>query len=105
MPIVKKLVSTQGHNPTSMTVLNKAYSAGGGAGQTVSVDLSSFFVDGFGTGFLPTDGRYFVGVTTSTPTIPSVTGKGNSGFTVLLTPITAAATISAGQMDCYVIGP
>jgi hypothetical protein len=99
----RKLVTSQGHNLTSFTTLNRTYSAGGGAGQTVSVDMTSFYQDNYGNGLLPTLGRYCVNVSPSTPAIPSISNKGNSGFTITLSPISPTATISAGVFDCVVM--
>jgi hypothetical protein len=104
---VRKLTGTNGHNPTSMVLYGRANVAGGGAGQSVSTDLTTYFQDAFGNGILPGDatlGRYFVGVTASQPAIVSVTSKSNSGFNVVLTPPTASATISAGTFDVHVMG-
>jgi hypothetical protein len=103
---VRKLVGTAGFDSTNMVVYGKANSAGGGAGQSVTIDMTTFFTDQYSQGILPGDigqGRYHVSVTADQPAIVSVTNKTNSGFNVVLSPPTASATIAAGTFSVHVI--
>jgi hypothetical protein len=101
MPIRKRLIGENGLMATYVALPNVA-NAGGTAGANVTVSLATSFQDGFGVGMLPND--YVVVVTPSAPAIPSVTSKTTSGFSVVLSPITASATVAAGTFDVLILG-
>ena len=101
MPIRKRLIGENGLMAT-FAVLSNVANAGGTAGANVTVSLATSFQDGYGVGTLPND--YAVMVLPSAPAIASVTGKTTSGFSVVLTPATASATIVAGSFDVVVLG-
>jgi hypothetical protein len=101
MPIRKRLIGENGLMASFVALPNNVNGAGT-AGSNVTISLASSFQDGFGVGTLPND--YVVVVTPSAPAIPSVTGKTTSGFSVVLSPITASATVAAGTFDVLVLG-
>jgi hypothetical protein len=101
MPIRKRLIGENGLMATFVALPNVAYT-GGSAGSNVTTSLATSFQDGYGVGTLPND--YCVVVNPSTPAIPSISGKTTSGFSVVLSPITASATVAAGSMDIIVLG-
>jgi hypothetical protein len=74
----------------------------GTGGSNVTISSAASFQDGFGVGTLPND--YAVMVLPNQPAMASVTGKTTSGFSVVLTPPTASATLAAGVMDIIVLG-
>jgi hypothetical protein len=103
MPInVKKLVGHNGYSPTCMVSCNVANVAGGGAGASVTVDLTTAYRDQYSNGVLPSDGNYAVIVTPSQAATANVTGKTASGFSVVLTPVLSSATLAAGTFDLIV---
>jgi hypothetical protein len=80
--------------------------AGSGAGQPITVVISSF-VDQYNNGLLPIGNGsqdYSVQVTPSQPCAVSISGKTTSGFTVTLTPINSSTTLAAGTFDVTVVG-
>jgi hypothetical protein len=101
MPIRKRLIGENGLMATFVALPNNANGAGT-AGANVTTSLATSFQDGFGVGTLPDD--YCVIVSPSAPAIASVSGKTSSGFSVILSPITASATIAAGTFDVVVLG-
>jgi hypothetical protein len=86
-----------------MVSWNQANSAGGGAGQSVSVNMGSAFQDNYGVGILPADGQYAVHITPSQSATASVNSKTASGFNVVLTPVPTTATLAAGTFDVTVM--
>jgi hypothetical protein len=94
------LVGGNGFLPSIQIVPNVA-NAGGSAGADVTTSLATSFVDQYGNGYLAND--YCVLVTPNQDAMTSVTGKTTSGFSVVLTPKTASATIAAGTMDVVVL--
>jgi hypothetical protein len=101
MPIRKRLIGENGLMASFVALPNVA-NTGGTGGSNVTVSLATSFQDGYGVGTLPND--YVVVVSPSAPAIPSVTGKTTSGFSVVLSPITASATVAAGTFDVVVLG-
>jgi hypothetical protein len=77
------------------SMLAVANAAGGSAGATVSTPIS------FPSG-LPA--AYFVDVQPSQACFVTITSKTNTGFNVVLTPMTTGTTLAAGTFDVVVIG-
>jgi hypothetical protein len=102
MPSRKHLIGSHGLSPLCMISSNVANVAGSGAGASVTVDLSSSYQDQFSVGILPLN--YSVLVTPSQAATANVINKSNSGFQVVLTPVLASATLTAGTFDCVVLG-
>lgn len=97
------LVGANGYSPMQYSAYNQTNSAGGGAGQSVTVSLATTFQDQFGNGVLPENG-YCVSVTPNQSATAYVTGKTTSGFSVVLVPVPTTATLAAGQFDILVMG-
>jgi hypothetical protein len=95
------LVGANGFQPSIQIVPNVA-NAGGSAGADVTTSLATSFQDQYGNGFLPPD--YAVIVTANQDAMTSVINKTPSGFSVVLTPKTASATIAAGTFDLVILG-
>jgi hypothetical protein len=100
MPTKKQLIGANGWTPSMQITPNVANGAGT-AGADVTVSLATSYTDAYGNGVLPND--YCVLVTPSQDAMVSVTGKTTSGFSVVLTPKVAAATIAAGTFDVVVL--
>jgi hypothetical protein len=98
------LIGGSGYSPIHYALANQANSAGGGAGQTVSISYATFFQDQYGNPQLPDPANYSVAVCPSQSAIGYVTGKTNSGFSVVLSPIPTTATLAASTFDVIVSG-
>ena len=79
------------------TKYNIANSAGGGAGQSVTVAVAVPVAAG-----LPSNGNYIVDVETSQDCTAFVSSKTATGFNVTLTPRLAANTLSAGTINVQI---
>jgi hypothetical protein len=98
------LIGANGYNPTHYSFYNQTNSAGGGAGQSVTIGMATTFQDQYGTGVLLSNGQYCVSVTPNQSATAYVTGKTTSGFSVVLTPLPTTATLAAGQFDVLIMG-
>jgi hypothetical protein len=103
----RRLVGANGYQPTCYAFYNQTNGAGGGAGQSVTVDMTNTFKDGYGQPVLPGDsqtGEYSVSINPGQSATAYATNKTNAGFNVVLTPVPATATLAAGQFDVLVLG-
>ena len=97
------LVGANGYSPMQYSSYNQTNTAGGGAGQTVTISLATTFQDQYGVGVLPENG-YCAVVTPNQSAAAYVTGKTTSGFSVVLTPLPTTATLAAGTFDVLIMG-
>jgi hypothetical protein len=100
----QRLIGENGHNATHYGFYNQPNSAGGGAGQPVTVSFATTFQDQFGQGVLPEDGRYSVAVNPGQSATAYATNKTSSGFSVVLTPVPSTGTLAVGTFDLIVLG-
>jgi hypothetical protein len=95
---VQILTSNQGDKLSIIKQASIPNAAGGGAGASVSTNLT--YADRFGNGLLPPS--YVVLVTASQPATASVINRTSTGFTVVLTPV--SGTLAAGTFEVLVVG-
>ena len=98
------LVGANGYSPLQYSFYNQTNNAGGGAGQSVTISMATTFQDQYGNGVLPSNGQYCVSVTPNQSATACVTGKTQSGFSVVLTPVPTTATLAAGTFDVLILG-
>ena len=97
---VHRLVDSQAMALTIARQFGVSNAAGGGAGQSVTTAVS--FVDRYGAGLLPA-ANYVVLASPSQACAATVTGKTQSGFSVVLTPLAATTTLAVGTFDVAVL--
>ena len=97
------LVGANGYSPMQYSFKDQPNSAGGAAGQSVTISMATTFQDQYGNGVLPENG-YCAVVTPNQSATAYVTGKTTSGFSVVLVPLPSTATLTAGTFDVLIMG-
>jgi hypothetical protein len=91
-------VDANGQNHFTSVQYNLPNPAGGGAGSAVTVAVA--FPPVLGNPVLPPN--YAVNVSPSQAATTRVSGKTNTGFNVILTPVLASTTLAAGTFDIVI---